>query len=113
MNLRLRPLRPVDEGLYRTAQVELLADRFLFGFINEGEAFADHFERLRRQRRGLDLGELVEASWLIADAGEVVGRTSIRLELNAHLAFHGGHIGSAVRPAFRRRDESIGARRFG
>jgi predicted acetyltransferase len=104
VNLRLRPLRLEDEAAYRTAQVELLAEGFLFGFINEGEVFADHVERLERQRRGLDLGEFVEGSWLIADAaGEVVGRTSIRHQLNAYLAFHGGHIGFAVRPAFRRR----------
>jgi predicted acetyltransferase len=104
VDLRLRPLRLEDEAPYRAAHVELLADGFLFGFINEGEAFADHVERLERQRRGLDLGDLVEADWLIADvAGEVVGRTSIRHQLNAYLAFHGGHIGYAVRPAFRRR----------
>jgi predicted acetyltransferase len=100
----LRPLRLEDEAAYRAAQVELLAEGFLFGFINEGEAFADHIERLERQRCGFDLGELVAGTWLIADVeGMVVGRTSIRHELNAYLAFHGGHIGYAVRPAFRRR----------
>ena len=104
VDLRLRPLRLEDEAAYRAAQLELLADGFLFGFITEGEAFADHVERLERQRRGLDLGELVESDWLIAEvAGEMVGRTSIRHELNEYLAFHGGHIGYAVRPAFRRR----------
>ena len=33
----------------------------------------------------------------------MVGRASIRHELNADLAFRDGHIGYGVRPAFRRR----------
>lgn len=104
MDLRLRPLRPGDEAAYRAAHVELLADRFSFGFIRDGESFAEHVERLERQRRGHDLGDLVEATWLVADvAGEIVGRASIRHELDSYLAFHGGHIGYGVRPAFRRR----------
>jgi predicted acetyltransferase len=104
MDLRLRPLRPADEPAFRAAQDELLADGFMFGFIREGESFADHVARLERQRRGHDLGALVEATFLVAEVdGEIVGRTSIRHELNAYLAFRGGHIGYGVRPAFRRR----------
>jgi predicted acetyltransferase len=34
--------------------------------------------------------------------GEIVGRSSIRWELNDFLRTLGGHIGYAVRPAFRR-----------
>jgi predicted acetyltransferase len=46
----------------------------------------------------------VPATFLIAEvAGDVVGRVSVRHELNAFLAEFGGHIGYAVRPAFRRR----------
>ncbi|MEO5900904.1 MAG: GNAT family N-acetyltransferase [Ilumatobacteraceae bacterium] len=104
MDLRLRPLRLADEAAFRVAHAELLADDFSFGFIREGEAFAEHVERLERQRRGFDLGDLVEATWLVAEvAGNIVGRTSIRHQLNDYLAFHGGHIGYGVRPAFRRR----------
>jgi predicted acetyltransferase len=104
VDLRLRPLRVADEEAYRAAHVELAADGFGFGFIQPGESFADHVDLLERQRRGHDLGAFVESTWLIADvAGEVVGRVSIRHQLNDHLAFHGGHIGFAVRPAFRRR----------
>ena len=33
----------------------------------------------------------------------VVGRVSVRHELTPFLAEHGGHVGYAVRPAFRRR----------
>jgi predicted acetyltransferase len=35
--------------------------------------------------------------------GELVGRSSIRFELNEFLRHKGGHVGYAVRPAFRRR----------
>jgi len=46
----------------------------------------------------------VPATFLLAEAeGRVVGRVSIRHELNAFLAEFGGHIGYAVRPTFRRR----------
>jgi predicted acetyltransferase len=104
VDLRLRPLRLADEEAYRAAQVELAADGFTFGFIQAGESFADHIHLFERQRRGHDLGAFVEGTWLMADvAGEVVGRASIRHQLNDYLAFHGGHIGFAVRAAFRRR----------
>ncbi len=104
MDLRLRPLRRDDEAEFHAAQVELLADGFTFGFMRDGESFAEHIERLERERRGIDLSDFVEGTWLIADvAGEVVGRASIRHELNAYLSFRGGHIGYAVRPPFRRR----------
>jgi predicted acetyltransferase len=64
---------------------------------------------LERQRRGQDLGGFVERTWLIAEvAGAVVGRASIRHRLNDDLAFHGGHIGFAVRAAFRRRGYATG-----
>lgn len=44
------------------------------------------------------------ATFLVAEAeGQVVGRVSIRHELNAYLADVGGHIGYGVRPGFRRR----------
>jgi predicted acetyltransferase len=104
VDLRLRPLRLADEGAYRAAQVELAADGFRFGFIQDGESFADHVHLLERQRRGHALGGFVEGTWLVADvAGDVVGRASIRHQLNGYLAFRGGHIGFGVRPAFRRR----------
>jgi predicted acetyltransferase len=104
MALRLRPLRLADEAAYRAAHAELLVDGFTFGFLRDGETFAEHIERLELQRRGRDLGDLVEATWLVADVGgQLVGRTSIRHHLNDDLAFHGGHIGYGVRPAFRRR----------
>jgi predicted acetyltransferase len=46
----------------------------------------------------------VPATFLVADVdGAIVGRVSIRHELNDHLTHFGGHIGYGVRPAHRRR----------
>jgi predicted acetyltransferase len=46
----------------------------------------------------------VPATFLVAQVGsEIVGRVSIRHELNAFLTDIGGHIGFGVRPAHRRR----------
>ena len=109
MDLRLRPLRLADEAAFQAAQAELLVDAFTFGFIDDGESFADHIERLERQRRGHDLGGFVESTWLVAEvAGQIVGRVSIRHQLTPNLAVRGGHIGYAVRPAFRRRGHATG-----
>jgi predicted acetyltransferase len=46
----------------------------------------------------------VSSTFLLAEVdGDIVGRVSIRHELNAYLPSVGGHIGYAVRPAYRRR----------
>ena len=104
MDLRLRPLRLDDEAEFWAAHEELRAEGFTFGFIREDESFAEHVDRLERQRRGHDLGDLVEATWLVAEVdGAMVGRTSVRHRLNDFLRSFGGHIGYGVRPACRRR----------
>jgi len=47
---------------------------------------------------------LVRSTFLLGeDDGALVGRLSVRFELNDFLAAEGGHIGYAVLPAFRRR----------
>ena len=47
---------------------------------------------------------MVPGTFLVADvAGQIVGRASIRHELNDFLARQGGHIGYAVLPGHRRR----------
>ncbi|MGV8968629.1 MAG: GNAT family N-acetyltransferase [Cellulomonas sp.] len=73
--------------------------------LRPDDRWPDYLARLDRQRRGLDLPTgFVPATYLIADAdGDVVGRVSIRHELNEFLADVGGHIGYGVRPAYRRR----------
>jgi predicted acetyltransferase len=47
--------------------------------------------------------DFVPSTFLLAEAaGDIVGRLSVRFELNEFLAAEGGHIGYAVLPRFRR-----------
>lgn len=81
-------------------------DDFVFGLgYDEGMPFGEYIDRLEAGRMGRDLPEgWVPATFLIADVGGViVGRTSLRHELNEFLAREGGHIGYGVLPAHRRR----------
>ena len=108
--LVLRPLRVSDEAQAWQAHEELAQDgfEFLLG-LKEGEAWPCYLARLERLRQGVDLPDgMVPATFLVAEvAGQVVGRVSIRHELNAHLAREGGHIGYGVRPGFRRRGYAV------
>jgi predicted acetyltransferase len=104
--LRLRPLRLDDEAAAIAAHEELARDGFVFLLDwNRGEPWAAYLARLERQRCGVELPpDRVPATFLVAQVGaELVGRVSIRHELNAFLAEYGGHIGFGVRPAHRRR----------
>lgn len=106
MDLRLRPLTERDEPVARQAQAELAPDDFDFLLeVDPDEPWAAYVARLRQHARGLDLAaDRVPATFLVAEVdGEVVGRVSIRHELNDFLRSTGGHIGYGVRPAFRRR----------
>jgi predicted acetyltransferase len=103
--LRLRPLRIDDEATVRAAQEELRADDFTFAlFLDDAASWGDYLQRLDAIERGIDVPDtMVRAAFLVADVdGEIVGRTSIRYELNDWLADSGGHIGYGVRPAYRR-----------
>ncbi len=104
--LRLRPLITNDELEVRAAQAELAgSDGFDFAFHLDDETNWNlYIESLRKQSRGIDLGEgRVPATFLVAVLGEViVGRSSIRHELNDFLLERGGHIGYAVRTPYRR-----------
>ena len=68
-------------------------------------AWADYLRLLGGLREGSDVpDDFVRSAFLLAEAdNELVGRVSIRFELNAQLATGGGHIGYGVRPRFRRR----------
>ena len=104
--LRLRPLREGDEAAARAAQHELAADDFDFLLeVDPDEPWTAYVHRLRQYARGLDLApDRVPATFLGAYvAGELVGRVSIRHELNEYLSRLGGHIGYGIRPAHRRR----------
>jgi predicted acetyltransferase len=73
--------------------------------LEPGMAWDTYLKTLQEHRAGLNLtAERVPATFLVADvAGEIVGRASIRHELNAFLAREGGHIGYCVLPGHRRR----------
>lgn len=105
-SLLLRPLGVSDEEQALQAHEELAQEGFEFLFeLEQGAAWPVYCRRLESQRHGVDLSEgRVPATFLVAEAeGQIVGRVSIRHELNAYLAEVGGHIGYAVRPGFRRR----------
>lgn len=104
--LRLRPLRGGDEAAFRAGHAAMLADGFTFGLGLEHAAdWAGYLADLAGQRAGTRLRDgLVPATFLVADVGgEIVGRVSIRHELNEFLAREGGHIGYGVLPGRRRR----------
>jgi predicted acetyltransferase len=106
MELRLRPLRPDDEAAFRAAHEAMTAEGFSFGlFRDDTTEWSAYLDELDRQRRGIDVpDDRVPATFLVADVGGVmVGRTSIRHELNDFLSNEGGHIGYGVLAEHRRR----------
>ncbi len=79
---------------------------FTFGLgLEPGMAWDTYLKTLQEHRLGVSLpAGRVPATFLVADvAGQIVGRASIRHELNAFLALEGGHIGYCVLPGHRRR----------
>jgi predicted acetyltransferase len=106
MALHLRPLQVEDEFEARAAHAELAPEGFPFLLDWEPqESWSGYLERLHNLRRGVEIpGNRVPATFLVAEVdGVLVGRVSIRHELNDFLADVGGHIGFAVRPGYRGR----------
>jgi predicted acetyltransferase len=104
--VRLRPLQLDDEAEAREAQRELATEAFTFLLDwDPVESWSGYLSRLDRRRRGVEVpAGRVPATFLGAYVeADLVGRVSIRHALNEHLAEAGGHIGYAVRPAYRRR----------
>ncbi len=97
--LRLRPPWPDDERAFRAGHEQMAAEDFTFGLELEP------LRRLADSRAGLNLPEgWVGSTFLVADMdGQIVGRVSIRHQLNEFLRTEGGHIGYCVLPAYRRR----------
>lgn len=63
-----------------------------------------HQTQTRLGDKGSVLFSILPATFLVAVVGnELVGRVSVRHELNDFLANFGGHIGYGVRPGYRRR----------
>lgn len=104
--VRLRPPLPGDEAAFRDAHDELAAEGFTFGLrLEPGMAWDEYLAVLDDHRLGLNLPErFVPSTFLVADMdGRLVGRVSIRHELNDFLLREGGHIGYCVLRAHRRR----------
>jgi predicted acetyltransferase len=103
--MKLRPLSLADEAQALLAHSELAKDNFefLLGYT-EGMAWHEYLEILENESTGTNLKEgRVPATFLIAESdGNLIGRTSIRHELNDFLFNFGGHIGYGVRPSYRR-----------
>lgn len=104
MELKLRELEIGDEHDAIAAQKEFPDWEFMHSFT-EGMPWQEYVGHCRKMRQGLDLPKgLVPATFLIAEVdGQLVGRASIRHELNRYLLNYGGHIGYGVRPQCRRR----------
>jgi predicted acetyltransferase len=104
--LILRPVRGTDEEMVQAAQHSLAADDFEFALGWQPDmAWATYVDLLDEFRRARRLpAPWVPATFLLAEVGgNVVGRSSIRHELNDYLLSFGGHIGYAVLPEYRRR----------
>jgi predicted acetyltransferase len=103
--LRLRPVSVADESPGLVAHRRMLDEHFTFllGY-RDGMPWADYLRQLEQERVGVVEEDRVPATFLVADVdGRVVGRTSIRHELNEFLAHEGGHIGLGIVPGERRR----------
>ena len=106
MNLRLRPYTKADESAARSAHMVAVAEgsHMLLGFDDDG-SWDDFLLSTEDQRDGLHHSQyVVRGVQLAADVdGEIVGRASVRFELNEFFETRGGHIGYYVRPECRRR----------
>lgn len=104
----LRHLTAADEVAFREAvEAFCVSDpgwSFAFEY-DDSEPFARYVERLEgwRHGRGVPRTFVPNSYYVGVVGGEIVGRVSLRHELNDFLAACGGHIGYGVTPGFRGR----------
>ena len=106
MGLLLRALRPGDERAFEAAVRAMEPEGVVFAFdFNADTDFTTYVELLDGQRSGVGLPDgWVASTYLVAEVdGRIVGRVSVRHELNERLLNEGGHIGYAVLPTERER----------
>lgn len=105
--LRLRELTILDEANALTANEELKFDHFdfLLNPFSTEKPWVQFLAELEEESIGQNLqpGRVRALYFVAVVSGGIVGRTSIRLDLNDWLFKYGGHIGYAVRPADRRK----------
>lgn len=93
-----------DEQEALIAHEELKRDGFEFLFSYEdGMDWREFIAIQERNKNAIDLPEgRVQATFFFGEVdGQLIGRSSVRHELNKFLAERGGHIGYAVRPQYR------------
>lgn len=105
--LIVRKLKESDEASFRACVEECRQDNpphdFAFHFDPEAD-FASYVRLVDGWSYGDLPGKFVPGAFLVAAVEEVVvGRVSIRYELNDYLYRFGGHVGYAVAPSFRRK----------
>jgi predicted acetyltransferase len=102
--LVLRPPRMSDEDQLRAGHAELVQEGFPYLFHPE-LPWGEQLDLIDREARGVDLPPgRVRGDYLVAQLGpDLVGRVSVRHALSPLLLEIGGHVGYAVRPAFRGR----------
>lgn len=106
MPLLLRSVREDDEQAMLAAHAAMQADRFSFALgLDPARPFQEFVRDLNERLHGRNLapGKVAE-TFLVGDVdGSIVGRLSLRHELNELLRRVGGHIGFGVLPQHRRR----------
>lgn len=105
MDLRLRPLRVSDEAEFCASHEAMAEEGFQFGLWYEpGDDWREYIAEMKRQRRAKSTVARVPSTFLVATVdGQIVGRSSIRHELNDFLRQLGGHVGYCVLRPYRRR----------
>jgi predicted acetyltransferase len=106
-SLKLRPLQEKDEQSFMEAMDEFKRDDpwdFALGYA-DSMGFREYVRKNEQWSRGENVPPgFVPADFYVGVVGEViVGRLSLRHELNDFLARVGGHIGYGVRPSQRQR----------
>ena len=105
-HIELRALRVEDEVSFLDAIREFEGSETPFAFhFDPAEDFRDYVDRVNSWPYGKSLpDDFVTNSYYVAVTGDmIVGRVSLRHELNDFLERIGGHIGYAVIPSRRRR----------
>lgn len=105
--LELRDLTVADESSFRDAIAAFQAHNpgWDFAFkLDKASSFVDYVAMVNGWSRGIDVAPFVPNTYLIGvDQGKVIGRVSLRHELNDVLLQDGGHLGYGVVPSERRK----------